>query len=192
MAEPSQASTVFVAQQPTAGVQTFNSGQQHWIVGQQPYSVSHINPRDRNKKTLRGLGIAEASLGGFSILLAIAANYIASFWSFFFNRTFTYTSQGIWCGVFMIIIGILGISVKKNPSKCMYVANMTMAIVVACISFTGFVLSGFAAGTSYFSTNLIIIHSIITIICLAVMIITIVHSAFCCSGVCYRSNSSST
>ena len=92
----------------------------------------------------------------------------------------------------MITTGILGIRVMNKASRSMYIANMTMAIITANITFAGLVISGIATAVSWFSVTLMALHSIIAILCFAAMVMTITHSALCCSGVCYKNKAATS
>lgn len=209
MAATFEQQTIINAQQPNV-VHNVNPGQHQTVVlAQQPAHVlpTNVDPRPKHKKVLVGLGIAECVLGVISIVLAIAVIGIASdklnqynhemryvyfrrsSSSYFRRYVLPYSSQGIWGGIFKIVTGILGIRVKYTSSRCMYIANMTMAIITALISFSGTVLSGIAAAILFYKEEFIALYATLSVISFAAMVITIIHSAFCCSGVCCRSDS---
>ena len=84
----------------------------------------------------------------------------------------------------MITVGFLGTRAKKSPSRSMYIANMIMTIITAIIEATAIVMSSCAAAVSRYSIGLMVMHSTISILCLIGIVIVIVHSAYCCGGIC--------
>lgn len=155
------------------------------------------DPRLRNKESLYRLGITEIIIGGLCIILtivplSITSSELENYWNRYYgygryriNTSFTWISSGIWAGIFCIITGILGVRIRGNHSKGNYIANMIMAIITANITISAAVLSGIAAGLSYFSGTLIAMQVIISLLNIAAMIINIIHASFCCGGVCY-------
>lgn len=146
-------------------------------------AVQKPKKKEKYARQLYGFGIAEIILGALCLLLAVAAILLlsTSYYSMY-SVVFTYMSQGIWCGIFPIISGILGIVAKKKPTNCMYNANMAMTIVSAVMLALLFSLSILAMIMS--SGGVLACHIIISIISFVCLIITIVHSAYCCAGVC--------
>lgn len=202
-----QPQNLAMAQQPVI-VQTVIPGHQQFVPGgQQPqvFQPKHHDRRNRSKGVLYGLGITECVMGSISILLAVvvivmtpseASNYINSqrsynsyYYYIYVVTVYSYTSQGIWSGLFMVILGILGVCAKSTPSRCMYIANMVIAIVAANIVFSGAIISCVGAGVSYYSGSLVALHSVIAVLCFVGSILTIVHSAFCCGGLCCNNDS---
>ena len=148
-----------------------------------------VKRRERHKGKLYGLGITECVLGVAMIILAIATLAITgsrytrySRYYYHIGAELTYSSQGLWSGVLVTVTGILGVCANKNPSVCMYNANMAMSIISAFLLAPAIILSGIAAPFSY--TAALAIHILIAILGFAAMVICIVHSAFCCAGVC--------
>lgn len=165
------------------------------------------DPRLKHKKTIYRLGVTELVIGGLCIILTIVPlsittselekyweqqYYIDGFGRYRINTSFTRIASGIWAGIFTIITGILGVRIRRNHSKSTHIANMIMAIITANITFTAAVLSGIAAGLSYFSGALIAIQVIISVLNISSMIITIIHASFCCSGACYSGDNRTT
>lgn len=153
--------------------------------------------REKYKNNLYGLGIAECVLGGLSIILAIASLPVEmkirpSITGI--ENLFTYTAQGIWNGFFIVVTGILGICARGNPSLRIFNANMALSIITAVVSAFGIVLSTFATLLCGFGIafNLFVIHASISLLLFAGFIIVIVHSGFCCAGVCKRNYNEGT
>lgn len=166
-------------------------------------SQGQSKPRIKYKNVLFKLGIVEVILGSLSVLLCIATLAIArakrtySYYDSWEGRTLYYSidyvinngGQGIWGGIVLIITGVLGIKAKKHPSGCMYVANMVMTIATAHSSAVMSILSGICAGLvepMEYAIAYVVLHGIIALIGLIGMIICILHSAYCCAGVCCR------
>lgn len=162
--------------------------------------IQSSHPLHRRKNTLFGLGITEVVFGGLSIILASIAFGIGNgearryyydyyYGYYYYSIEFTYSAQGIWNGLFAVITGALGIRVKNSPTKCQYIANMTMAIITANFSFAAFILSVIAALQSYFSAAMTALHSMIAVFTFVSFILSIIHAAFCCGGACMNQNS---
>merc|ERR1712038_2065324 len=81
------------------------------------------------EKAILGMSIYCLVAGLLSILLQtiliISSRY---------GRHFEFGSQGIWCGIFFIIAGSLGIWAAKKPSQRSIVTLMVMTIISACMS----------------------------------------------------------
>lgn len=156
--------------------------------------------RLKKKTSIFGLGIAEILMGVFSVVLTIIALSITNreqleysqYASYRVRNPFPYSSPGIWGGVFAIVAGSLGVRIKCDPSTCMYIANVTMAIITACVTFSAAFVSGFSTGLSYYSPVLIVIHLIITLLNLASMIVAITHAAFSGAVLCFNKKSRAT
>lgn len=208
MAETTQQQNIVTAQDATVAPPV-KPGLQQSIVDeqQQPYSgpIATYDPRHKYKKTLRGFGIAECIIGGLSVLLAVIADFKIlhlryinkysgrSYSSYYYaSINLTFTSPGVWCGIIIIITGIFGIRVMKTPTRCMHIANLAMCIITACVTIPAVGCSGYAAVYSAYSSTMVSLHAIIIVLCFAGMITAIMHTGFCCSGVCYKSNSVST
>lgn len=148
--------------------------------------------RDAHKTTLCGLGIAECVLGGIAFLLGIATvSYFPQIYAteqYILAIVFTFTSQGIWAGGLIVISGILGVIAKSNPSVSIYNANMVLSIISAVGCAPGMVLSAFASTCTLNLYILFAMHLITTLCLLAGFVICIVHSAYCCCGVCSKQN----
>lgn len=158
------------------------SQQQHIMINQvqpvmQPMQAS---PMEKYKTYLYNFGITEIVLGAISCALGalaiiIGLNYYVSL---------TFVGQGIWCGGVLIVCGVLGLMTRTRPTRCMYNANMAMSIVAANFMIVMVILSGMAAAFDSNVTSIVIFHSVICLAGFGALIITILHSAYCCAGVC--------
>lgn len=155
-------------------------------------SETEKDPRLKKKGVIFGLGIVEILMGIFSGVLTIIALSMTKSeqWryslhaSYRVRNPFPYSSPGIWGGIFVIVAGSLGVRIKSDPSRCMYIGNLIMAIITACVTFSAAFVSGFSTGLSYYSPVLVVIHVTITLLNLESMIITIIHAAFCGGVLC--------
>ncbi|XP_039274209.2 uncharacterized protein LOC120348148 [Styela clava] len=168
-------------------------------------STPQTKPREKYKLVLYRLGVTEIVLGLLSVVLCIVTLLIAStkktfayhssrnnitcYYWYTINYSMAYASHGIWCGAIVIASGILGFKVRRKPSICLYNANMAVSIVTSCFMATLCIMSAICAGDTYpreGNGGIIAVHSIMAVIGFAGMIICIIHSAYCCTGVCCR------
>lgn len=184
--------------QPVTG---FVTASQSFMLPQQPST----KPRERHKDKLFKFGIVEVIFGIISIISCIVTLVFASIirtWPYYipyYDRTDqmevyygeTKSAPGIWCGAIVLATGILGIKSKSTPTVCMYNANMTMSIIGACFMGILCIMSGYSAGDLYpLSSTYVVLamHCLMAIVGFAGMIICIIHSAYCCAGVCCHKN----
>nr|XP_039274207.1 uncharacterized protein LOC120348146 [Styela clava] len=166
-------------------------------------STPQTKLREKYKLVLYRFGVTEIVLGVLSVVLCIVTLIIAStkktyvYHSTWNNRTYdyrirysvTYASHGIWCGGVVIASGILGFKARGKPSVCFYNANMAVSIVASCFMATLCIMSAICAGDTYprkGNGGIIAVDSIMAVIGFAGMNICIIHSAYCCAGVCCR------
>lgn len=142
------------------------------------------NPLEKHKLMLFYLGTIEICFGAIScIFAAITIVWAVSYYS----AIFTYVSQGIWCGLFLIICGIFGVLARSNPSKCIYNANLALTVIAANFMIVQVILSSLAAvidGGFGDSGDLIAFHSVIAVSGFVGLVTLVVHSAYCCAGIC--------
>nr|XP_039254359.1 uncharacterized protein LOC120331348 [Styela clava] len=147
--------------------------------------------RSKYKDILYRLGMTELLFGVLFIASCIASlgfaigvtNQGYASYSYYSSFGIVYASPGIWCGIFPIISGILGICARKNTSTCMYGSNMIMAIFTAI--FMGILFSISLPAAIIVTHPAIITFQILnTLGSFAILIVSIVHSAYCCAGVC--------
>lgn len=143
----------------------------------------------RNNNGIFGLGITEVILGLTAVALEISALIIhnkgkASDESLCIYPIFyALLCSGIWCGALAVITGTLGIVYKEKPIRALQVINITMAVITAVIMPFGVTLSGLAALASIFcTTEMVILHAVIALICLILFVMSIVHASLCCTG----------
>lgn len=147
-------------------------------------------PREKYRKAIFRLAKAELVLGTLSILLgasaAIVGSYARDSQSCAGTRFLSHSSQGVWCGLLLVMTGALGIGRRNKPSGGVYIANMTMAVITSAMLGVGFILSIVAVLTSvtWCGTAISVIHVCVTIACFSSMVITIMHAAYCCGGIC--------
>merc|ERR1719471_960795 len=99
--------------------------------------------------------------------------------------------QGIWCGVFFVLTGGLGVSAAQKPSTCGIVTLMVFSIISACMAVPHMTIDGIGIGEhSWRSRGLgfagVLMYSILFVLGLAGGIISIVLSSYTCRAVCCR------
>jgi len=155
------------------------------------------------KKTIKGLSAFTLTSGILSILIQIGS-IVVSYTNTRYPRIWeyqqwniqipmAYVGQGIWCGLFSVLTGALGISTAKKPSLCKIIALMVLSILSAVMSFPHMWLD--AMGIDQSSTPrscaasdschvLMALFSLNFILALAAGITSIVISAYTCKAVC--------
>lgn len=151
---------------------------------------------EKHKLIIYKLGISEVVFGAACCMVWLASLVMAIGAStycidngrdcYYRDFVYTYSSPGIWCGIFPIISGALGICMKRKDSICMLNTNMAMSIVSAAMMGVLIVMSPIAATSyeAYLYPRIIPPHILLGIFGLAAMVLGIVHSAFCCAGAC--------
>lgn len=143
-----------------------------------------------------GFGGTEVIIGVFSVLLGIIVTIQSA--TVKDNRTsrydgvycsgarfFSFVCQGIWGGLLLVATGALGIRLSKQPSRGMYIANMTLTIITPITMSVVVIMSAIGAASSTRCSQAIVgLHATIAVACFVAMVITIVHAAFSCNGVC--------
>lgn len=177
---------------------------------EKPISVKN-DPRKRYCRILLGLGVTEVVFAAISISIAIGTAYLATdhhlrrhhsanidvtdlhYADYVFGSSCygamssSYMSQRVWCGIFAVITGILGIFIKYKISKTVFFCNMVMATITATAVCGGAVFSGFAASFSdSCSSELVVLNLMIALLCFATVIITVTHAYYSCRGICCR------
>lgn len=167
------------------------------------------NHERRHPRILLKLGIIEIVFAAISISIAIGVAYLATdrhlkrhfsatvdksnlhYADYQFGdscygaMSSSYMSQGIWCGVFAVITGILGIFVNYKTSKAVFFVNFVMATMTATAVCGGVVFSGFAASFSEScSSELVVLNLSVALLCFSTVIITIAHAYYSCRGIC--------
>merc|ERR1719277_2523419 len=86
------------------------------------------------KKTVMGMSIAMIIAGALSVILQIVL---------IFGPHLSTIGQGIWCGVFFIITGGLGMAAANKPSDCSIITLMVLSIISAVMAVPHMVFDGF-------------------------------------------------
>jgi len=126
------------------------------------------------KKAVLGMSIAMIIAGALSAILQILVML----------RSHS-IGQGIWCGVFFIITGGLGVAAARKPSDCSIIALMVFSITSAVLAVPRMVFDAFGAEWSY-QVEAVGLYSFLFILGLAGAIISIVLSSYTCRAVCCR------
>jgi len=126
------------------------------------------------KKAVMGMSIAMIIAGALSAILQILVML----------RSHS-IGQGIWCGVFFIITGGLGVAAARKPSDCSIIALMVFSITSAVLAVPRMIFDAFGAEWSY-QVEAVGLYSFLFILGLAGAIISIVLSSYTCRAVCCR------
>jgi len=137
------------------------------------------------KKAVMGMSIAMIIAGALSAILQIPL---------LFKSHYVINGQGIWCGVFFIITGGLGIAAASKPSDCSNLTLMVFSIISALMAVPrmGFDAFGISSPSSRYQVDDVWLYSFLFILGLAGATISIVLSSYtCCAVCCPRSNAGS-
>lgn len=166
-----------------------------------PTQPNGRTPRERHRLTIYRLGVTEVVLGVLCVIIwavslvmaSIAQRHICAGYGYRsscypIRFYLTYVSSGMWCGMFLLISGALGVCTRKKPTSCMYSANMTMSIISSIMMGVMIICSSIAAAgyEAYRYGAIKIPHIALAVIGLAGMVICIIHAAYCCAGTCCR------
>lgn len=157
----------------------------------QPVTTVHIPDYDakrkRYKDRLSSLGVAEMVIGVICLVFGIANISVivglghGDYYRNYFNLLLI--SPSIWCTVPLFVSGALGVCSTKNPSVCMFNANLGAAIVS---SFAALILFVFSLISAILVSIIILqaFHSILTAASFILFIVCIVHASHCCAAIC--------
>merc|ERR1719394_905362 len=105
-------------------------------------------------------------------------------------QTHIHILQGIWCGLFFIITGGLGMAAAIKPSDCSIITLMVFSITSAVLAVARMVFDALGASdASYpwrYHVGDVWLYSFLFILGLAGAIISIVLSSYTCRAVCCR------
>ena len=119
-------------------------------------------------------GVAQMSIGPALIVVELSSLS-------FIIPTFY---AGIWCGIFILISGILGYFAGKNNSYSCLIACIVMSILTSILILIAILVT--AIHTSYFFVN--IFKAIVMLLMLiGELAFTIVQCSFACTSVCFCS-----
>merc|ERR1712018_670567 len=136
------------------------------------------------KKAVMGMSIAMIIAGALSAILQM----VLIFGPYY---GFTAIAQGIWCGVFFIITGGLGMAAANKPSDCSIITLMVLSIISAVMAVPHMVFDGIGASSPwryhfYHDKVETVLYSFLFILGLAAAIISIVLSSYTCRAICCR------
>ncbi|CAK8679266.1 uncharacterized protein LOC143470431 [Clavelina lepadiformis] len=161
----------------------------------QPQAQIFIQPQQAfnssKARKLRGIAAVEVVLGSLCIVLGVAGLSIHRNWTFSFFYIYG-RSQGLWCGVWAVVAGGLGIAAgRKSASPCIVNCHMGFAITTAVFSA---ILFGFELGmVSDATLSLAFGLTVVNIAASMVLFILLIASASltcyvnphgCCGGGC--------
>ena len=90
-------------------------------------------------------GIAHVAVGGFMLILELAAVITAHITN----------GPGIFCGIFVVVVGILSIVASKKNSKCCLIACMVLCIIASVTCFIGVIVCGAEINTARYAQYLL-------------------------------------
>ncbi|XP_070543495.1 vacuolar protein-sorting-associated protein 36-like [Ptychodera flava] len=137
--------------------------------------------------TIAGLSVCQMILGVFSVALGVL--------SFIVDCDFSTIGTGIWCGVFFMVIGIVGLisAVKKTSGPIS--ALLVLSIISASMVGTALLASSIAALSMELKcehecsdVTCIATNALIAIVAVIEVIVAVVTSTFCCRAVCCNRN----
>ncbi|CAK8694579.1 unnamed protein product [Clavelina lepadiformis] len=119
---------------------------------QMPVVVNAVEmPSIRHKSAVTKLGLAQVILGVLSVLIGVALIVMmVVVQSRYFISLAMYTfGEGIWCGIWIIVAGVLGMSAgKQDASVCLINCHMGFGIVAILFAALLSVESGIHAGVT--------------------------------------------
>jgi len=159
------------------------------------------------KKTAKGLSIAQITLGVISMLSQIILICLHEAYPGSYERI-AGAGEGIYCGVFFVIAGCIGLLASRKPSTCNISAFLTLSILASLFSAAQIILASFnllgvATSRSYYygyhrttypssvSGAKIGLFGAMILAALAEGVIAIISSAVCCRGCCCTGGPSS-
>jgi len=147
------------------------------------------------KKTSKNLAILQMVLGAVSIFCQIGIiierhvendEYYNQ--NSYYRRYYSYhiiTGEGIYCGIFFIIAGILGVVASRKSTTCNISAFLVLSIIASLFAATQFIFSVINT-IIVFHADLILtlVYIVLAISALAAGVVAIVCSALCCGACC--------
>jgi len=152
------------------------------------------------KKTAKGLSIAQISLGVTSFVCQVLLIILSSTNPSGFYEHLAGIGEGIYCGIFFILAGCLGLVACRKSSTCSITAFMTLSIIASIFSAAQIILASFnllgvtmsrgyyyddyyREGTAARSAKIGLFGAMI-LAGLAEGVLAIVSSAVCCRACC--------
>uniref|UniRef100_H2YGQ9 Uncharacterized protein n=1 Tax=Ciona savignyi TaxID=51511 RepID=H2YGQ9_CIOSA len=141
------------------------------------------------QKIMFGLSVTETVLGALSILFGIVvvslnggSRYRSYSYSYYYSYSYTTgVGEGIWCGIWILIAGILGIAASRTKTKsCLIHCHMGFAITAAVFAASQVIASSILA-IVYRSSAQVGVSIVIAIAGFVAFIICIVSASYCCS-----------
>lgn len=174
---------------PQSGIPSVTPGAQPVIVIMQAPTADTTKEAKKEhyrktfpEKAILAMSIYSLVAGCLSIIIQIILICSSRY-----GRHFEFGGQGIWCGIFFLIAGSIGIWAAKKPSQCSIVTMMVMSIVSACMSIPHIVMDSIgvamATGYRYNSAN-VGLFGFLIFLGVTAGITLIILSAFTCRAIC--------
>ncbi|XP_070581761.1 membrane-spanning 4-domains subfamily A member 18-like [Ptychodera flava] len=151
--------------------------QQQTVYMQVPVPAGSLVPNFAHKSSF-GFGICQMVLGIILVLLGIVNIFTGGYLSV--------VGSPIWCGIFIVVTGSLGILTSRRKTKGMIIATLTCSIIAASLS-GGLVLPmslSMALVEGQYAVAACVVDAITTLAALVECVIAIIHSVVCCRAVC--------
>jgi len=144
-------------------------------------------------KTAKGLSVTQITLGVISILCQGILIFLYQTYNELYDNI-AGIGEGIYCGVFFLIAGCLGLLSSRKPSTCNISAFMTLSIIasvfgaaqiiIASFNLIGVRFHGYYGPADDVQVAKVVLFSIMILAGLVEGIIAIISSAVCCRGSC--------
>lgn len=146
------------------------------------------------KKAVKAMSITMLVAGALSTIFQLILMFLPSGQGP--RHHYSAVGQGIWCGVFFLLTGGLGVSSANKPSQCSIITVMVFSILSACMAVPHMTLDGIFAGeisswrswrSSLEYADLgICLYSFMFVLGITGGITSIVLSAYTCRATCCR------
>jgi len=146
------------------------------------------------KKAIKAMSITMLVAGALSTIFQLILMFLPSGRGP--RHHYSAVGQGIWCGVFFLLTGGLGVSSANKPSQCSIITVMVFSILSACMAVPHMTLDGIFAGeisswrswrSSLEYADLgICLYSFMFVLGITGGITSIVLSAYTCRATCCR------
>jgi len=151
------------------------------------------------KRTIMIISVMMVVAGALSSITQICLivkpyqiRYTKNWWS----EEFAKRGQGIWCGVFFLATGGLGLVVAQRPTQCRIITLMVFSILSACMTIPHMALDGLGAHIAYdyfYDGQAVALFCVLFFLGLKACIVSIIISTYTCRAVrCRRVKASET
>ncbi|XP_014662088.1 PREDICTED: proto-oncogene tyrosine-protein kinase receptor Ret-like [Priapulus caudatus] len=110
-----------------------------------------MHPLTRTPPQVRRIGRVTLALAVVQIVLGLLAIILESVALWIYTR-FSYQidyaplGTGVWCGLFFVVAGLIGVITARNETKCRVISFMVLSIIAACFAAILIIISGINIG----------------------------------------------